>query len=59
MVKPLPLVGDGDLVVLVPYMVQAGGRDTVRVTKVKGHATDEDVEHGRVRLSDKVCSARG
>ena len=57
LVKPLPLVKDGDLVALVPYMVQAGGRHTVRVTKVKGHATDEDVEHGRVRLADKVCSA--
>ena len=57
MVKPLPLVKGGDLVALVPYMVQAGGRHTVRVTKVKGHATGEDVEHGRVRLADKVCSA--
>ena len=32
-----------------------GGGD--RVTKVKGHATDEDVEHGRVRLADKVGNA--
>ena len=55
--KPLPSVKDGDLVALVQYMIQAWGRDTVRVTKVKGHATDDDVEHGRVRLADKVGNA--
>ena len=27
------------------------------VTKVKGHASDDDVEHGRVRLADKVGNA--
>ena len=57
LVKPLPLVKDGDLVALVQYMIQARGRDTFRVTKVKGHATYEDVEHGRVRLADKVGNA--
>ena len=31
--------------------------DTVRVTKVEGHATDEDVEHGRVRLADQAGNA--
>ena len=49
--KPLPLVKDGDLVALVQYMIRTGGRDTVRVTKVKGHAKDDDVQHGRVRLT--------
>ena len=38
----------------VQYMIQARGRDTARVAKVKGHSTDENVEHGRVRLADKV-----
>ena len=51
--KPLPLVKDGDLVALVQYMIRTRGRDTVRVTKVKGHAEDDDVQHGRVRLIDQ------
>ena len=33
------------------------GRDTVRVTKVKGHATDADVAQGRVRIEDKLGDA--
>ena len=55
--KPLPIVKDGDLVAIAQYMIQARVRDTVRVTKVKGHATDADVEHGPVRLADKVNNA--
>ena len=51
--KPLPLVKDGDLVALVQYMIRTRGRDIVRVTKVKGHANDDDVQHGRVRLLDR------
>ena len=51
--KPLPLVKDCDLVALVQYMIHTRGRDTVRVTKVKGHAKDDDVQHGRVRLTDQ------
>ena len=50
--KPLPLVKDGDLVALVQYMIRTRGRGTVRVTKVKGHAKDDDIQHGRVRLVD-------
>ena len=51
--KPLPLVKDGDLVALVQYMIRTRGRHTVRVTKVKGHAKDYDVQHGHVRLIDQ------
>ena len=51
--KPLPLVKDGDLVALVQYMIRTRGRHTVRVTKVKGHAKDNDVQHGHVRLIDQ------
>ena len=54
--KPLPLVKDGDLVALVQYMIRTRGRDTVRVTKVKGHANDDDVQHGRVRLLHRLGS---
>ena len=56
--KPLPLVKDGDLVALVQYMIRTRGRDTVRVTKVKGHAKDDDVQHGRVRLTDQQVMLR-
>ena len=53
LVKPLPLVKDGDLIALVQYMIRTRGRETVRVTKVKGHADDVDVRQGRVRLLDQ------
>ena len=35
LVKPLPLVEDGDLVALAQYMIRTRGRETVRVTKVR------------------------
>ena len=54
LVKPLPLVMDGDLVALARHMIRTRGRETVRVTKVKGHANDSDVEEGRVRLEDSA-----
>ena len=46
MVKALPLVN-------VQYMIRTRGRGTVRVTKVKRHAEDVDVQQGRVRLLDQ------
>ena len=49
-VKPLPLVKDGDLVALARYMIRTRGRETVRITEVKGHAEGVDVQQGRVRL---------
>ena len=55
--KPLPLVKDGDSVGLVRYMIRTRGRETVRVTKVKGHAEGVDVQQGRVRLEDQVGNA--
>ena len=55
--KPLALVKDGDLIALVRYMIRTRGRDTVKVTKVKGHAEDIDVHQGRVRLVDKQDNA--
>ena len=38
--KPLPLVKDGDLIALARFLIRTRGRETVRVTKVKGHAED-------------------
>ena len=50
---PLPWVPDGDLVAIVQHMLIARGPGTVRVTKVEGHATEFDVEQGRVRAEDR------
>ena len=50
LVRPLPLVKDGDLIAHAQYMIRTRGQDTVRVTKVKGHV---DVQQGRVRLLDQ------
>ena len=55
--KPLLLVKDGDLIDLAQYMIRTRGRDTVRVTKVVGHAKDVDVPQGRVRLVDPQGNA--
>ena len=57
LVKPLPFVKDGDLIVLAKYMIRTRGRETVRVTEGKGHAEDVDVQHGRVRLVDQHGNA--
>ena len=55
--KPLPLVKDRDLIAMFRHMIRFRGRETVQVTKVKGHATDADVEQGRVREEDKFGNA--
>ena len=52
--KPLPLDKDGDLVAVVRHMIHAWGPDTVRSTKVKGDATEADVEQDRVRMEDRL-----
>ena len=52
--KPLPLVKDGDIVFIVLHMPNARRHDTVRVTKVKGYATEADVDLGRVRFEDRL-----
>ena len=55
LVRPLPLVEDGDLVALVQYMIRTRGRETVRVTKVKGYAEDADVRSASVGRSAWKC----
>ena len=55
--KPLPVVKDGNLIALASYVIRSRGRDTVRVTKFKGHAEDVDVQQGRVRLVDQHGNA--
>ena len=57
LIKPLPLVKDGDLIALARYMILTRGRETVRVTKVKRHAEDIDVQAGWVRVLDPQGNA--
>ena len=50
------LVNDGDLLLLIERMLQQRGLDTVRITKVKGHADDGMVLDARVRSQGRVGS---
>ena len=50
---PFELVNDGDLLLLMERTLHLRGLDTVRVSKVKGHADEDMVLHGRVRGEDK------
>ena len=43
------LVNDGDLLLLIERMLHLRGLDTVRISKVKGHADDGMVQRGQVR----------
>ena len=51
---PFELVGDGDLLLLIDRMLHLRGRDTVRISKVKGHADEGMVLLGRVREVDRL-----
>ena len=51
---PFKLVSDGDLLILTRRMIDLRGRNTVRVTKVKGHADEGMVFDGRVRELDRL-----
>ena len=51
---PFELVTDGDLLVLIERMFHLRGLDTVRISKVKGHADDVMVLDGRVRDDDRL-----
>ena len=50
---PFELVNDDDLLVLIERMLHLRGLDSVRVSKVQGHADEDMVLHGRVRVEDK------
>ena len=45
------------MIALAQNMIRTRGRDKVRVTTVKGHAEDVDVQQGRVRLEDQEGNA--
>ena len=49
---PLELVTDGDLLILLRWMIDLRGSSTVRVTKVMGRADEGMVSDGRVRELD-------
>ena len=51
---PFELIKDGDLLLLIQIMFHLGGLDTVRVSKVKGHADESMVLDGRVRDIDRL-----
>ena len=51
---PFELVKDGDLLLLIQRMLHLRGLDTVRISKVEGHADDGRVLHGQVRREDKL-----
>ena len=51
---PFELVKDGDLLLLIESMLRLRDLDTVRITKVKGHADQGMVLDGRVREIDRL-----
>ena len=51
---PFELVKDGDLLLLIERMLRLRGLDTVRITKVKGHADESMVLDGRVWELDRL-----
>ena len=51
---PFELVHDGDLLLLIDRMLHLRGLDTVRITKVKGHADEGMVLDGRDREVDRL-----
>ena len=51
---PFELLKDGDLLLLIDRMIGRRGPDTVRISKVKGHADEGMVLHGQVREVDRI-----
>ena len=51
---PFELVKDGDLLLLIERMLHLRGLDTVRITKVEGHADEGMVLDGLVREIDRL-----
>ena len=52
--SPVELVNDGDLLLLIERMLQQRGLDTVRITKVTGHADESMVLDSQVRDQDRL-----
>ena len=52
--RPAELVKDGDLITLIGRMLRLRGLDTVRITKVGGHADEGMVRDGGVHELDRL-----
>ena len=52
--RPFEMVKDGDLLYLIDRTLQLRGLDTVKISKVKGHADDGMVFDGRVQDLDRL-----
>ena len=52
--RPAELVKDGDLILLIERMLRLRGLDTVRISKVKGHADEALVRAGSARDFDRL-----
>ena len=50
----LSLLFDGGLLTIIERMVHQRGVQSVKVSKVKGHADDDMVAVGRVRVEDRI-----
>ena len=51
---PFELLKDGDLLLLVDRMLRLRGPDTVKISKVKGHADEAMVHNGQAREVDRL-----
>ena len=51
---PAEHVKDGDLILLIGRMLEMRGRDTLRISKVKGHADEGMVRERGVREQDRL-----
>ena len=54
--RPFELTFDGDLLTVIEKMIHQRGIRSVRISKVEGHADDDMVAVGRVRVEDRVGS---
>ena len=52
--RPADFVKDGDVILLIERMLRLRGLDTVRISKVKGHADEALVRAGRARDLDRL-----
>ena len=52
--KPLELTFDGDLLIIIERMIHLRWAQNLKITKVKGHADDDMVAVGRLRVEDRI-----
>ena len=57
-VRPLELVDDGDLIILIRKLFSIRGEGTVCISNVEGHADESLVRSGQVRALDRYGNTR-